>query len=72
MGVEVGVVGSMGWFWLGAGGVAKSLPFMGIEVLGGVGPSEFARGNFDATIGRALSPFALLLDPLPSEGYRGV
>ena len=72
MGVEVGVVGSMGWFWLGAGGVAKSLPFMGIEVVGGVGPSEFTRGDFGRTVGRASSFFALLLAPLPLEGYRGV
>ena len=72
MGVEVGSVGTMGWFWLRAGGMAKSLPFMGIEVVGGVGPSEFARGHFGATVGRASLLFELSLAPLPSEGNRGV
>ena len=72
MRVEVGAVGTMGWFWLRAGGVAKSLPFMGIEVVGGVGPSDLTRGDFGATVGRALSLRALSLAPLPSEGNRGV
>ena len=70
MGFEVGAVGSMGWFWFGAGGMAKSLPFMGFETLDGVGPSEFVRGNFGATVGRASSPLALLLAPFSSEGHR--
>ena len=67
MGVEVGAVGSVGWFWLGASGVAKSLPFMGFEVVGGVGPSDLARGDFGATVGHAASLLALLFAPLPSE-----
>ena len=72
MGVEVGAVGSVGWFWLGASGVAKSLPFMGFEVVGGVGPSDLARGDFGATVGHAASLLALSFAPLPSEGDRRV
>ena len=71
MGVDVGAVGAVGWFWLKVVGVAKSLPFMGLEVVGGVGPSELARGDFGATVGRASSLFALSLAPLPSEGHWG-
>ena len=66
------MVGSVGWFWLETGGMAKSLPFMGLEVVGGVGPREFARGDFGATVGHAASLLALLFAPLPSEGNRGV
>ena len=72
MGVDVGAVGAVGWFWLKVVGVAKSLPFMGLEVVGSVGPSELARGDFGATVGRASLLFALSLAPLPSEGHRGV
>ena len=72
MGVEVGAVGSLGWFWLGAAGMAKSLPFMGREVVSGVGPREFARGDFGATVGRAASLLALSFAPLPKEGNREV
>ena len=42
MGVEVGAVGSLGWFWLEAAGMAESLPFMGVEVGGGGGPIDVA------------------------------
>ena len=42
MGVEVGAVGSLGWFWLEAAGIAESLPFMGVEVVGGGGPIDVA------------------------------
>ena len=72
MGVEVGVVGSLGWFWLGASGMAKSLPFMGVEVGGGGGPTGVAGGDFGATVGRAASLLALSFSPLPLGGDRRV
>ena len=68
VGAEVGAVGAMGWFWLGAGCTAKILPFMGVEVVGGASPSDLARGDFGATVCRASSLLALSLAPLPSEG----
>ena len=52
--------------------MVKSRPFMGFEILGGVGPSEFVRGGFGATVGRASLPLALLLVPLPSGGHMEV
>ena len=39
MGVEVGAVGSLGWFWPEGAGTAESLLFMGVEVGGGGGPT---------------------------------
>ena len=42
MGVEVGAVGSLRLFWLEAAGMAESLPFMGVEVGGGGGPTDVA------------------------------
>ena len=42
MGVKVGAVGSLGGVWLEAAGMAESLPFMGVEVGGGGGPTDVA------------------------------
>ena len=55
MGVEVGAVGSLGWFWPEAAGMAKSLPFMGVEFVGGGDPTGVARGDFGVSVGRAAS-----------------